>query len=95
MIGASAEGQFNFYSMSLDELSNDQAARQITATPGGKSDGQFSPDSKEVYYLENGRINIVSLDRREIRQLNLSLEMNINFSEEKDGNLQAGLAVHA
>lgn len=83
LIGAAAEGQFNFYSISLDELSNDQSARQITSTSGFKSEGQFSADSKEVYYLENGRINIVSLDRREVRPLNLNLEINVNFAQEK------------
>ena len=36
-------------------------ARQLTSTAGAKSDAQFSPDGKEVYYLEDGRIQI---DRR-------------------------------
>lgn len=83
LILASAEGQFNLYTMSLDELSSDQSARQLTSTPGFKSQAQFSPDSKEIYYVENGRINIVSLDRRDVKPLNVSMDINVNFAKEK------------
>ncbi|MGI8884026.1 MAG: S41 family peptidase, partial [Pyrinomonadaceae bacterium] len=57
---ASSEGQFNLYTMPLDELATDQSAKQITSTPAFKGDAQFSPDSKEVYYLEKERVNIVN-----------------------------------
>ncbi|MBX7172090.1 MAG: hypothetical protein K1X72_14090 [Pyrinomonadaceae bacterium] len=83
LVSASAEGQFNFYTISLDELATDQSARQLTSTSGFKSEPQFSPDSKEVFYLENGRVNIVSMDRREVRPLALNLDMNVNFAQEK------------
>ncbi|MEO7660553.1 MAG: S41 family peptidase, partial [Pyrinomonadaceae bacterium] len=61
----------------------DTSAKQITSTSGFKSQAQFSPDSKEVYYLENGRINIVTLERREVKPLNLSIDINVNFAQEK------------
>ncbi len=80
---ASSEGQFNLYTISLDELAADQSAKQITSTPGFKGDAQFSSDSKEVFYLENGRINIVNLDKGNIRPLGLSLDLNIDFAKEK------------
>ncbi len=83
LVLASAENQFNFYAINLDELATDTAARQITSTAGFKSNAQFSPDSKEIYYVENGRVNIVSLDKREVRPLNLTVEMNVNFADEK------------
>ena len=83
LILASAENQFNLYTVPLDELATDNAAKQITSTANFKSDAQFSPDSKEVYYIENGRVNIVTLERREIRPLALNLEMNVNFAQEK------------
>ncbi|MGE3466829.1 MAG: LpqB family beta-propeller domain-containing protein, partial [Pyrinomonadaceae bacterium] len=83
LILASAEGAFNLYTMALDELASASPARQLTSTRGFKSQAQFSPDSKEVYYLENGRINIVSMDRREIRPLNINVEMSIDFAREK------------
>ncbi|HEY8559653.1 MAG TPA: S41 family peptidase [Pyrinomonadaceae bacterium] len=83
LVTASAEGQFNLYTINIDELATDRAARQLTSTAGFKSQAQFSPDSKEVYYLENGRVNIVSLERRETRPLALTMDMNINFADEK------------
>ncbi|MBA2736456.1 MAG: PD40 domain-containing protein [Pyrinomonadaceae bacterium] len=83
LVLASAEDQFNLYTINLDELATDASARQITSTANVKSNAQFSPDSKEVYYIENNRVNIVNLDKREVRPLNLTLEMNVNFAEEK------------
>ncbi len=83
LIGASAAGQFNFYTLTLDELATDQSARQLTSTTGPKSDPQFSPDGKDVYFLENGRVNIVNLDKRDIRPLAVNIEMNVNFAQEK------------
>jgi C-terminal processing protease CtpA/Prc len=80
---ASAEGQFNIYTRTLDELSNDSSSRQLTSTNGFKSNVQFTPDSKEIYYLEGGRINVVSLDRREVRPLNVNIEIPVNFAEDK------------
>jgi Tol biopolymer transport system component/C-terminal processing protease CtpA/Prc len=80
---ASAEGQFNIYTRTLDELSTDNSSRQLTSTTGFKSNVQFSPDSKEIYYLEGGRINVVSLDRREVRPLTVNIEIPVNFAEDK------------
>src|SRR5439155_14047126 len=54
---AAVANQLNLYVYPLDELSKDPfVARQLTSTAGGKSEAQFSPDSKEVYYLEQGHI---------------------------------------
>ncbi len=87
---ATAEGQFNLYTMPLDELATDQSAKQITSTPNFKSDAQFSPDSKEVYYIENGRVNIVSLDKREVRPLALNIEITTDFAKEKTEIFEQG-----
>ncbi len=83
LILGSAEGQFNFYTRSLDDLATDTSARQLTSTPGFKSQAQFSPDGKEVYFVQNGRINIVSMDRREVRPLNVGIDMTFSFAKEK------------
>lgn len=83
VLSATAEGQFNLYTLPLDELANDQSARQLTSTQGFKSQAQFSPDGKEVYYLENGRIQIVTLDRRDVRGLGVNLDMNVDLNKEK------------
>lgn len=80
---AASEGQFNLYTMPLDELAVDRSAKQITSTPAFKGDAQFSPDSREVYYLENGRVQIANLERGNSRPLALSLNMNVDFAAEK------------
>ncbi len=83
LVLAVAEGQFNLYTLPLDELATETSAKQITSTPNFKLDAQFSPDSKEVYFIENGRVQIVNLERGAIRPLALNLEMNSNFAAEK------------
>jgi len=84
LMTASAEGQQNLYLYSLDELSREPAvARQLTSTPGFKADAQFTPDGKEVFYLEQGRINIVNLDTRQTRPLSVTAEMDVDFAKEK------------
>ena len=81
---ASAAGQTNLYSYSLDDLATDRpVARQLTTTAGPKADPQFSPDGKEVYYLDAGRINIASVDRRESRPLAVTAEYTVDFATEK------------
>ncbi len=83
LMSASAEGQFNLYTVTLDELATDTSARQITSTSGFKSEAQFSPDSKDVYYLENGRLMVSNLERRDAKPIAVNLEVNINFAREK------------
>jgi tricorn protease len=81
---AGAAGQFNIYTYSLDELSREPAiARQLTSTPGFKGDAQFTPDGKEVYYLEGGRVQIVNMDNRQTRPLAVTAEMDVDFAKEK------------
>lgn len=81
---AGAAGQQNLYIYSLDELAREPpVARQLTSTPGFKSHPQFTPDSKEVYYLEQGHINLVPLDTRQPRALAVSAEMDVDFGQEK------------
>jgi tricorn protease len=81
---AGAAGQQNLYIYSLDELAREPAvSRQLTSTPGQKRRAQFSPDSKEVFYLEQGRINTVALENRTPRPLAVSAEMDVDFAREK------------
>jgi tricorn protease len=65
VIGAAAD-QRNLYVYSLDELAKEPAvARQLTSTPGSKSSAWFTPDSKEVVYLDRGRVFNVTLEKVE------------------------------
>jgi tricorn protease len=84
LINASAAGQANLYTFSLDELSTAPAvARQLTSTPGGKGFAQFTADGREVYYVENGRINVINVESRQARPINVSAELDVDFSREK------------
>ncbi|MCK8492197.1 DPP IV N-terminal domain-containing protein [Spirosoma sp. RP8] len=84
LLVATVAGQQNLYTYSLDELGRDQSvARQLTSTPGSKSGVQFSPDGKEVFYLEQGRVQSIALDKREPKPLAITAEMDVDFGEEK------------
>jgi Tol biopolymer transport system component len=84
LMTASAEGQINLYTYSLDELAREPAvARQLTSTPGFKSDAQFSPDGKEIYFLEQGRISVIPVETRVARPLAVTAEMDVDFNQEK------------
>ena len=81
---ASVAGQQNLYTYSLDELAKERpTARQLTSTPGFKSGARFTADSKEVYYLENGRVQSINIDNRQTKNVALNAEMDVNFDEEK------------
>ncbi|HEX3557864.1 MAG TPA: DPP IV N-terminal domain-containing protein [Pyrinomonadaceae bacterium] len=82
---ASAVNQTNLYVFPLEELPREPAVtRQLTSTPGFKTDAQFSPDGKEVFYLENGRIQVAPLDPRQpAHPLAVAAEMDVDFAREK------------
>jgi tricorn protease len=81
---ARAAGQQNLYPFSIDELSREPAvARQLTSTPGAKSDAQFTPDGKEVFYLEQGRVSAMTVESRQARRVAVSAEMDVDFAREK------------
>jgi len=80
---ANAANQANIYVYSLDELSREPAvAKQLTSTSGNKNWAQFSPDNKEIFFTENGRIGAVNLEGRS-RTLSVTAEMDVDFSREK------------
>jgi len=84
LLTASAAGQQNLFVYSIDELSREPAiARQLTSTPGAKRSAHFTPDSKEVYYLDRGRVFNVTLERREPKAVAMSAELDVDFSREK------------
>jgi len=83
LVTATAEGAFNLYAINLDELATDSSARQITSTAGLKTDAQFSADSKDVYYIENGRVNVANLEKRDTHPIAINIDMNVNFAREK------------
>jgi Tol biopolymer transport system component/C-terminal processing protease CtpA/Prc len=84
LLTASAAGQTNLYTYNLDELApSEPVARQLTSTSGFKSAAQWSPDGKEVYYLEGGRISVINAESRVARPVNVTAELDVDFSREK------------
>jgi tricorn protease len=84
LITADAAGQQNLYLYSIDELSREPAvARQVTSTPGQKASPQFSPDSKEIYYLDEGTVRVAPVERGESRRVNVTAELDVDFATEK------------
>ncbi|HLK70293.1 MAG TPA: S41 family peptidase [Bryobacteraceae bacterium] len=97
LISAAVGGQSNLYLYPLDPSGEgapatggrgggrggERVARQLTSTPGPKTHGQFSPDSREVYYLEGGRVQSITIDTRTTRTVAVNAEMDINFDQEK------------
>jgi Tol biopolymer transport system component/C-terminal processing protease CtpA/Prc len=84
LLNASAAGQRNLYLYSIDELSDEPpVARQLTSTPGPKASAQFSPDSREIFYLDEGTIRVVPVLRGEGRRVNVTAEMDVEFASEK------------
>jgi tricorn protease len=84
LLTATAEGQQNLYIYSLDELSREPAvARQLTSTAGSKADAQFSPDNRDVFFLEQGRITVIPIETRTPRTVAVTAEMDVAFGEEK------------
>jgi len=85
LLTASAAGQQSLYTYSIDEMSREPAvARQLTSTPGPKRSAHFTPDSKEIYYLDRGRVFNVTLERREPKAIAVAAEMDVDFSREKN-----------
>jgi len=86
LLTATVSNQTNLYVYPLDELGKDPAtARQLTSTAGAKREAQFSPDSKEVYFLDQGRIQVVPVEtgKGTPRSVAVAAELDVNFEQEK------------
>ncbi|MDQ2768320.1 MAG: S41 family peptidase, partial [Gemmatimonadota bacterium] len=83
-VTAVAAGQANLYLFPLDELSKEEpVAKQLTSTPGPKSSVQWSPDGKEIYYIESGRISAIDVTSRAVRPVSVNAEMDVDFAADR------------
>lgn len=79
-----AGGQQHLYAYSLDELAAERpVARQLTTTPSAKSSPFVTPDNREVYFLDGGRLAVANIEQRTSRPLNVTAAMTVDFSTEK------------
>jgi Tol biopolymer transport system component/C-terminal processing protease CtpA/Prc len=77
-------GQPNLYTWSLDELAREPAVpRQVTTTPGNKDDVQWSPDGRELWFTDGGRIAAVTVETRAVRPVAVTAELEVDFHAEK------------
>lgn len=77
-------GQTNFYTYNLDELAKEPATPvQLTSTRKSKGDIAFSPDSKEVWYLEGGALVSTPIDQPKPKPLAVNAELDVDFDVEK------------
>jgi tricorn protease len=84
LLSAGGMGESNLYLYPLDELARQRAtARQLTSTPGQKSDPQFTSDSRELFYVEGGRITYINIENRQARPVAVTSEMDVDFAREK------------
>ena len=90
LFAASVGGQNNLYIYSLDATPaagrggrGGGGARQLTSTPAPKGAYQFSSDSKEVFFLEDGHVQAMPVETRVARAVNVSAEMDVDFATEK------------
>lgn len=84
ILTAAVAGQSNIYTWSIDDLAKEAPVlKQITTTPGGKGNLQLSGDGKELYYLEGGKIQAVTLDSRVVRSVAVTAELDVDFNTMK------------
>jgi tricorn protease len=84
VVNAVAAGRANLYAWSLDELAKEPPVpNQLTSTAGDKGAIWFTPDSKEVFYLDNGAIQAVALDGAKPRGVSVRAEMDVDFARDR------------
>jgi len=97
LFSAAVGGQSNLYLYPLEEGpgappgagrggrggGGERGPRSLTSTAGPKTRAQFSPDSREVYFLESGRPQAITIDTRTARAISVTAEMDVDFNQEK------------
>jgi Tol biopolymer transport system component/C-terminal processing protease CtpA/Prc len=83
LITAESAGQQNVFTWPLDELVEKPALKQLTSTAASKADAQFTPDGKQVYLLEEGKVQVVTVESRAAKALALKAELDVDFHQEK------------
>jgi tricorn protease len=79
----SAGGQQQIYAWSLDELAREASLRALTTSAGTKGDLQWSTDSRELWFLEGGRIAAVVVESRAARTVAATADVEVSFAAEK------------
>jgi tricorn protease len=95
LFSASVGGQANLYLYPIEESGRGgrggrgggegeaRGPRQLTSTAGQKSHAHFTSDSKEVFYLEAGRVETITIEDHKTRAVSVNAEMDVDFNVEK------------
>ncbi len=82
LVGTAA-GQTQIWTWPIDEDATEPPQlRQVTSSPGGKGNLTWSADSREIWYLSGGRVNIIGVESRQSRALNVTAELDADFRGE-------------
>jgi C-terminal processing protease CtpA/Prc len=82
-IVGSAAGQTQLWTWSVDDAATEPPQlRQVTSSSGGKGNVQWSPDSKELWFLSGGRVQAVGVENRQARTLALTAGLDADFRGE-------------
>ncbi len=84
VITAQVAGRTNLYAWSLDPLADKPpVARQLTSSGGDKADVQFSPDGKNVYFLDGGKLFMVPTAGGAAKPIALAADVDVDFATDK------------
>jgi tricorn protease len=77
-------GQSIVYSYDLDELAKEPPTpQQIASSKKPKRSYAFTPDSKQIYYLEGGVVTLTPLENPKPKPLAVTAELDVAFDQEK------------
>lgn len=85
VFAARAGNHQNLYSYSIEENPKEPpVAKQLTSTSSPKENWQFSPDSKEIYYLDAGQLRRLALEGAPAKPIAVTATFNVDFATEKN-----------
>lgn len=83
VFGAAVAGKYNLWTLPLDEARSHMPPRQITSVASYKDAAQFSPEGKQLFFLEGGQIVIRKFPVGDQQVLQVSADVQIDFHQEK------------
>ena len=81
-------GNYNLWNICFDEDRKDDPPKQLTSNNGGKWNVYFVPDSKKIYYVDNGKIHQLKIAENggrdgDPKALDTRAEMDVDIDSEK------------
>ncbi|MCF8506125.1 MAG: peptidase S41 [Caulobacter sp.] len=84
LFAAFQAGAVNYYTFNLDELAKEPPVPvQLTSSRKSKGAAVFTPDSKSVFYLDDGSVISTPVESPKPKPLPVTAEMEVDFDTEK------------